>query len=58
MTEWTCDLMVPKAEVDDTVDRQDTGRAAQPSPDSWPYQDLDAEALIEDIQLDLVDWFA
>jgi hypothetical protein len=58
MTEWTCDLMVPTAEIDDTVDTQDALRAALPSADSWPYQDLDAEALIEDIRLDLVDWFA
>ena len=58
MTEWTCDLAMPMAEVDDTGDTQEAGHVAPAAPDSWPYQDLDVDALIEDIQLDLVDWFA
>jgi hypothetical protein len=60
MTEWTFDLMVPTGEVDDTDDMaatQDAARGAPAPPDSSPYRDLVAGALIEDIQLDLVEWF-
>lgn len=59
MTEWTFDLVEPAAEIDDAVDLQDAAPVAPAATDRLPYQDVDADAVTDDIiELELVDWFA
>ncbi len=60
MTEWTLDLIVPCGDAADTDDttapRNEVIRPPAPG-DDQPYHDLVAGALIEDLQLDLVEWY-
>ncbi len=60
MTEWTRDLTVPVGDAADigatTAPRDAAVAGASPPPDS-PGRDLVPSAIIDDVQLDMAEWF-
>ena len=58
MSEWTFDLVVPTADVDEVGNTWDAGNVDLAPPDTEPHEDP-VDDLVDDIdEMDLVDWFA
>ena len=54
MTEWTADLEVPDPDLMDVLR---AGQLLDRAAEDASYRDLVADSLIEDVELDRVDWF-
>jgi hypothetical protein len=54
MTEWTMDMEVPDP---DLVDALRAGQLLDRAAEDTFYRDLVADSLIEDDELDRIDWF-